>query len=312
MADQASLRADCDDVPAELRKGVRVLVGDCRDVLRVLPDESVNCIVTSPPYFGLRDYGVDGQIGLEATPDAFVAELVSVFREVRRVLRKDGTLWLNLGDSYVSSPPGNKLGSKDGDGLYRRKLDLQENLSPTMRAGGHAGSHANAGVMSAIAYRTTGNDGVYETGDAVGALTTSSDPNAQVVAYAIQERAICENPNAGPDGAGIREDLSYTLEARSTPQAVAFNTPNGGRAGMGVGAIATRWAVRRLTPNECESLQGFPRDYTLVPVGKRMSADGPRYKQLGNSKAVNVVRWIGQRIQAVEDFYAALAAEQAA
>lgn len=82
---------------------VRILHGDCREVLSTLPAESVHCCVTSPPYFGLRDYGVDGQIGLEQTPDAYVAELVAVFREVRRVLREDGTLWLNLGDSYAGS-----------------------------------------------------------------------------------------------------------------------------------------------------------------------------------------------------------------
>lgn len=84
----------------------RILVGDVRERLRDLPDESVHCIVTSPPYFGLRDYGCDGQIGLEATPDAYVAELVAVFREARRVLRSDGTFWLNLGDSYCSTAPG--------------------------------------------------------------------------------------------------------------------------------------------------------------------------------------------------------------
>ena len=78
----------------------RILTGDCRDVLRSLPAESVHCAVTSPPYFGLRDYGMAGQIGLEPTPAAFVDEMVAVFREVRRVLRDDGTLWLNLGDSY--------------------------------------------------------------------------------------------------------------------------------------------------------------------------------------------------------------------
>lgn len=80
---------------------VRILVGDCRTRLRELPEQSVHTCVTSPPYFGLRDYGHADQIGLERTPDAFVAELVSVFREVRRVLRDDGTLWLNLGDSYA-------------------------------------------------------------------------------------------------------------------------------------------------------------------------------------------------------------------
>jgi len=78
----------------------RIIEGDCRDVLRSLPAQSVHTCVTSPPYFGLRDYGTEGQIGLEPTPDEFVAALVAVFREVRRVLRDDGTVWLSLGDSY--------------------------------------------------------------------------------------------------------------------------------------------------------------------------------------------------------------------
>jgi DNA modification methylase len=82
---------------------IDIYQGDCRDVLAMMPSASVNCIVTSPPYFGLRDYGVDGQIGLEETPDGFVAEMTAVFREARRVLRDDGTLWLNLGDSYAGS-----------------------------------------------------------------------------------------------------------------------------------------------------------------------------------------------------------------
>jgi DNA modification methylase len=82
---------------------MRILQGDCRQVLATLPAASVQCCVTSPPYFGLRNYGVEGQIGLEETPDAYVAEMVAVFREVRRVLKDDGTLWLNLGDSYVSN-----------------------------------------------------------------------------------------------------------------------------------------------------------------------------------------------------------------
>jgi site-specific DNA-methyltransferase (adenine-specific) len=78
-----------------------ILIGDCIESMRGLPDQSVHTCVTSPPYFGLRDYGHDGQIGLEPTPDEFVTKLVEVFREVRRVLRDDGTLWLNLGDSYA-------------------------------------------------------------------------------------------------------------------------------------------------------------------------------------------------------------------
>ncbi|WP_458718288.1 DNA-methyltransferase [Pseudomonas gregormendelii] len=80
-----------------------ILVGDCIDMMRSLPDQSVQTCITSPPYFGLRDYGVDGQIGLEQTPAEFIARLVDVFREVRRVLRDDGTAWVNMGDSYAGS-----------------------------------------------------------------------------------------------------------------------------------------------------------------------------------------------------------------
>ncbi len=82
----------------------KIIQGDALTVLRDMPDESVNICVTSPPYWGLRDYGVSGQLGLEKTPEEYTAKMVETFREVRRVLRKDGTLWLNLGDSYASQP----------------------------------------------------------------------------------------------------------------------------------------------------------------------------------------------------------------
>lgn len=98
---------------------IDIRIGDCRDILKTMPDASVHCVVTSPPYFGLRDYGVDGQIGLEASPDAFVAEMVAVFREVRRVLRDDGTLWLNLGDSYANDGKwGGSSGGKHVPALH--------------------------------------------------------------------------------------------------------------------------------------------------------------------------------------------------
>ena len=83
---------------------VRIIQGDCREVLATLPAASVQCCVTSPPYFGLRDYGHTGQIGLEQTPAEYVEQMVQVFREVRRVLADDGTLWLNIGDSYARDP----------------------------------------------------------------------------------------------------------------------------------------------------------------------------------------------------------------
>jgi site-specific DNA-methyltransferase (adenine-specific) len=91
----------------------RIITGDCLSILPTLPNHSMNCCVTSPPYFGLRDYGHDGQIGLEPTPDEYVSKMVQVFREVHRVLRDDGTLWLNLGDSYNSPGPSNHGKSKE-------------------------------------------------------------------------------------------------------------------------------------------------------------------------------------------------------
>ncbi|MBX9911177.1 MAG: site-specific DNA-methyltransferase [Beijerinckiaceae bacterium] len=86
---------------------VTIINADCRAALREIAASSVQSCVTSPPYFGLRDYQVDGQIGMEPTPDEFIAALVEVFGEVRRVLRNDGTLWLNLGDSYSAGGRGN-------------------------------------------------------------------------------------------------------------------------------------------------------------------------------------------------------------
>lgn len=87
-----------------------IIQGDALSVLKTLKDESVNCCVTSPPYYNLRDYGVDGQIGLENSPEEYIQKLVEVFREVRRVLKKDGTLWVNIADSYAGSGKGRVKG----------------------------------------------------------------------------------------------------------------------------------------------------------------------------------------------------------
>ena len=123
--------------------------------------------------------------------------------------------------------------------------DAMEDCSPTLRAGGHSKSHANAGVMPAVAFM--------------------------------------ENQRGE-----VRESEITNL------------TVGGGKPGQGYPAAFTGSAVRRLTPRECERLQGFPDNYTLVPHRGKPTADGPRYKALGNSMAVPVMRWIGERIQAVE------------
>lgn len=109
---------------------IQILQGDAVEQLRTLPDCSVHCCVTSPPYWGLRDYGVDGQIGMEETPELFVAKIVEVFREVKRVLRDDGTLWLNFGDSYCGCGTGHKETGKavyegsDYDGAAKNRTKI--------------------------------------------------------------------------------------------------------------------------------------------------------------------------------------------
>lgn len=108
-----------------------ILIGDALETLKTLDASSVQCCVTSPPYYGLRDYGVAGQMGLEQSPDDYIAAMVLVFREVRRVLRDDGTLWLNLGDSYAGSRMGaqGKTGERNGshteNGLVKGSGDLK-------------------------------------------------------------------------------------------------------------------------------------------------------------------------------------------
>jgi DNA (cytosine-5)-methyltransferase 1 len=170
--------------------------------------------------------------------------------------------------------------------------------------------------------------------DRTGPLDT--DGSTQAVSYAIQAGALRTNPASGPDGVGVQADHAYTLEARAEVQAVAFAqnsrdevrleggdgqrsgaiSTGGGKPGQGAPMIAHTMQVRRLTPRECERLQGFPDDYTRIPwklgywPADKHSADvrdaiaeqcpdGPRYKALGNSWAVPVVRWIGERIHEV-------------
>lgn len=203
-------------------------------------------------------------------------------------------------------------------------------VTPTLRSMGHDGSHANGGGQIAVAFDTTqitskANRSNPQPGDPCHPITSEGHPPA------IAFRA------AGQDGFTPSDVAAYTIEARAEVQAVmtlairgrgdshqietredgtanAILTPNGGRAGIGVGANCARMAVRRLTPLECERLQGFPDNYTKIPspfvrkLGipldvldpenpKHWAADGPRYKALGNSMATNCMRWLGQRIQ---------------
>jgi DNA modification methylase len=125
----------------------KILIGDCLEKLKELPNGVINCCITSPPYYGLRDYGVDGQIGLEESPEEYVAKIVEIFTEVKRVLSKDGTLWLNLGDSYWG-------GGWRGTDLNGNSGDIQK---------GHKGTHCGA-TMPAMKGKSNG----YKPKDLVG------------------------------------------------------------------------------------------------------------------------------------------------
>lgn len=118
---------------------VEILEGDALTTLQTLPDKSAQMCVTSPPYFGLRDYGVEGQMGLEATPEAYCAAMVAVFREVRRVLKDDGTLWLNIGDSYAASGRG----GNPPESVHQKQKTNRGSVLP-------AGLHETARVEGAV------------------------------------------------------------------------------------------------------------------------------------------------------------------
>lgn len=201
-------------------------------------------------------------------------------------------------------------------------------ISPTLRAGGHAKSHANGGVMPAVAFSimpmNSGKDYKARETDVAQPIMAGGpvggnqggDFIAQPLPFdttQITSKANYSNPQPG--------DPSHPLAAGAHAPAVAFDlrgreegsqfkgphdTANMRAASGGSSrSYVAASAVRRLTPRECEALQGFPRDYTLVPYRKKPASDGPRYKALGNSMAVPVMRWIGERIQMVE----AIAAE---
>jgi len=107
-----------------------IITGGVLDKIKEISDESVNCVVTSPPYWGLRDYGVDGQIGLEESPEEYVSKIVDIFREIKRVLKKDGTVWLNLGDTYCGTgSKGEWKDPKHKEGRNGQSVAVNNNIN---------------------------------------------------------------------------------------------------------------------------------------------------------------------------------------
>ncbi|OYV29960.1 MAG: DNA (cytosine-5-)-methyltransferase, partial [Acidocella sp. 20-61-6] len=170
------------------------------------------------------------------------------------------------------SPPSRET----GEGITCEPSGIDGNVSSKWAKG--TGGPAGDEHYNLIAHTLRG-DGFDASEDGTGRGTP-------IVPVAIQERAICDNPNAGPDGKGFRDDgLAYTLEARTVPQAIAFSCKDHGAGALSANPgmkqttyLRTGLEVRRLTPRECERLQGFPDDWTDVPYRGKPAADGPRYK----------------------------------
>lgn len=202
-----------------------------------------------------------------------------------------------------------------------RAADLETYIAHSLRADGFDASEDGTGCgtpLVPIAYQTSGNCGAWETGDTPGALDTNTDPNSHVLCFSSKDHgadagAIAPTLRAmGHDGshanAGGQVAVAFNItpsnsnkdyNARQSDRAQAITSQGGNPSARGGDVIVEQWAVRRLTPRECERLQGAPDDHTLVTYRGKPMADGPRYKMIGNSWARDVIEWCGRRIDLV-------------
>jgi DNA (cytosine-5)-methyltransferase 1 len=255
----------------------------------------------------VRLFGGDGQTvgALAAEPGMKQTTYVAFCNEVAPTIRSGGN------STGGDRPPGTDIDTVDSLIAFSCKDHGADagTLSPTLRSMGHDGSHANAGGQVAVAFCTEQTPKA--SADLAFTVTKGSPTGGghpQAVAYAVRTAQTSAN------GIGVAEDTSHTLDG-ANGQAVCFESrfvrngrgslsdlvpPLKAESGVGDSAplvTSPTMAVRRLTPRECERLQGFPDDFTLVPYRKKPSADGPRYKAIGNSMAVPVMAWIGERME---------------
>ena len=241
---------------------IRLYHGDCLDVLRSLPDRSVHMCATSPPFYGLRDYGVDGQIGLEETPDQWVARLVEVFREVRRVLRDDGTLWVEIGDSYAATTRGaggvGKQHSNAGSVLKDRSWHVPSGCKPKDLLG--------QPWMLAFALRA---DGWYLRSEIIWARpnpmpesVTDRPTKSHSTVFLLSKQ-----PRYFYDADAIREEYAGPVEVR---QGRVGAYQNRAMNGLGDGTTPTR-VLTRPTP-QVETLGDLPPEAPRGPDGRRVTA----------------------------------------
>jgi DNA modification methylase len=196
--------------------------GDCIEQLRELPDESIHCCVTSPPYWGLRDYGVDGQLGLEETPEQFIDKMVAVFAEVRRVLRADGTCWVNIGDTYAmrAQGQGQMVGSHDG------AVGRASRPSPKRRIRGDLKNKDLVGIpwMLAFALRADGwylrRDIIWSKPNPMPESVTDRPTSAHEYLFLLTK-----SPRYFYDAEAIREPLEHPNRSGTNPSLAAHTQP---------------------------------------------------------------------------------------
>lgn len=243
---------------------VRILLGDVRDQLKTLADESVHCVVTSPPYFGLRDYGMAGQIGLEPTPAEFVAALVGVFREVHRVLRKDGTLWLNLGDSYAGSWSAQSRGGPPSG-------------SSTLRGNGHVGGGPKIKGMSAVqiaaAPKSANTGSIREPGlkakDLIG-IPWRTALALQADGWWLRDAIVWAKPNCMPGSQEDRCTSSYEM---------VFH----------LSKSEAYWS-------DFDAIKTPPRESTLVRTAQDVQAQAGSHRANGGGKTNGAMKAVGGRV----------------
>ncbi len=252
---------------------VQILNGDCRDVLKTLPDQSVNCVVTSPPYFGLRDYGVNGQIGLEPTPEDFVNELLQVFRQVWRVLKDDGTVWLNLGDSYAGSGRGGYPGGKSGLDGTTEGQDISRKARGSQKS---AGMHEKMRLAGTVARAWTPAPKGLKQKDLIG-IPWRVAFALQADGWFLRQDIIWAKPNPMPES---------VLDRCTKAHEYIFLLSKSGRYHYDADAISEGLAdssIARLAQNVEEQL-GSSRvpgknNGTMKAVGGRRRGVPPRHQQ---------------------------------
>lgn len=243
---------------------------DVLEGLKSLADGSVHCCVTSPPYWGLRDYGAVGQLGLEATPEEYVAGMVAVFREVKRVLRCDGTLFLNIGDSYASSAISMQSVWGDDSGARPREGDVREVLPPNGAAAMERGqSRPRAGESASLASSEQ------------GASERTDHPAQTRNASADHRDARGEVPMLRRDGTSLPDDRSRSERRGERSEAT---TPSGLQEDSGRGlperSLSNPLLELQLGEGDARSLPSFgslkPKDLVGIPwmLAFALRADG--------------------------------------